>query len=55
MQFKNLANLILKIHPAGSLGAQLKTIEDVMLTEKSSFVNENLKMKKALKILVIKS
>ena len=41
-----------KIHPAGSLGSQLKTVEDLMLTgEKIPFVNENLKMKNALKIL----
>ena len=41
-----------KLHPAGSLGAQLKTVEDIMLTgKKIPFVNENLKMKKALKIL----
>ena len=41
-----------KIHPAGSLGAQLKTVEDIMLTgKKIPFVNENLKMMDALKIL----
>ncbi len=41
-----------KIHPAGSLGAQLKTVEDVMVKYKDiPFVNENLIMKKALKIL----
>ena len=41
-----------KIHPAGSLGAQLKTVEDLMLTDdKIPFVNENLNMKKALNIL----
>ena len=41
-----------KLHPAGSLGAQLKTVEDIMLVgNKIPFVNENLKMKKALKIL----
>ena len=41
-----------KIHPAGSLGAQLKTVEDIMLKgKKIPFVNENLKMKTALKIL----
>ena len=41
-----------KIHPAGSLGAQLKTVEDIMLINKAiPFVNENLKMKEALKIL----
>ncbi len=41
-----------KIHPAGSLGAQLKTVEDIMLTgDKIPFVKENLKMKDALIIL----
>ena len=41
-----------KIHPAGSLSAQLKTVEDIMLVgNKIPFVNEKLNMKKALKIL----
>ena len=41
-----------KLHPAGSLGAQLKTVEDIMLTgNKIPFVNENIKMIEALKIL----
>ena len=41
-----------KLHPAGALGAKLKTVEDIMLTGKRiPFVNENLKMKDALKIL----
>ncbi len=41
-----------KLHPAGSLGAQLKTVEDIMITgKKIPFVNENLEMNKALKIL----
>ncbi len=41
-----------KLHPAGALGAKLKTVEDIMLTgKKIPFVNENLKMKNALKIL----
>ena len=41
-----------QIHPAGSLGAQLKTVEDIMLKDNSiPFVNENLKMRDALKIL----
>ena len=44
-----------KIHPAGSLGAQLKTVEDIMLVGKAiPFVNENLKMKDALKVLNLK-
>ncbi len=41
-----------KIHPAGTLGSQLKTVEDIMLTgNKIPFVNENLNMKDALRIL----
>ena len=41
-----------KLHPAGSLGAQLKTVEDIMITgKKIPFVNENLNMTKAIKIL----
>ena len=41
-----------KLHPAGSLGVQLKTVEDVMITgSKIPFVNENMKTSKALKIL----
>ncbi len=41
-----------KLHPAGSLGAQLKTVEDIMITGTNiPFVNENLQMYKALKIL----
>ena len=41
-----------KIHPAGSLGAQLKTVEDIMLVkEKIPFVNHNSKMKEAIKVL----
>ena len=44
-----------KLHPAGSLGAQLKTVEDIMITgKKIPFVNENLRMSKALKILTEK-
>ncbi len=41
-----------KLHPAGSLGSQLKTVEDIMLTKQNiPFVNENMLMSKALKIL----
>tara|TARA_B100002052_G_C15845539_1_gene582320 strand:- start:671 stop:1639 length:969 start_codon:yes stop_codon:yes gene_type:complete len=41
-----------KYHPSGSLGAQLKTVEDIMLTgNKIPFVNEKLNMQKAIKIL----
>ena len=53
MQYKKFGKLdFKKIHPAGSLGAQLKTVEDIMLTgNKIPFVKENLNMKEALKIL----
>ena len=56
MRKKNFNKLdFKKIHPAGNLGAQLKTVEDIMLTgKKIPFVNENLKMKDALKILTRK-
>ena len=41
-----------KLHPAGSLGAQLKTVEDIMITgNKIPYVNENIKMSTALKVL----
>ena len=41
-----------KIHPAGSLGSQLKTVEDLMSVEKKiPFVSENTIMKKALQII----
>ena len=41
-----------KLHPAGSLGAQLKTVEDIMITgNKIPFVNENMQTSRALKIL----
>jgi arabinose-5-phosphate isomerase len=44
-----------KFHPSGNLGAKLKTVEDVMLKkDKIPFINENLKMKEALKIITLK-
>ncbi len=53
MKYKKFGKLDFKrLHPAGSLGAQLKTVEDIMITgNKIPFVNENLKTFKALKIL----
>ena len=53
MKYKKFDKLdFKKLHPAGSLGAQLKTVEDIMITgNKIPFVNENLKTSKALKIL----
>ncbi len=44
-----------KLHPSGSLASQLKTVDDIMITgSKIPFVNENIKMEKALKILTEK-
>ncbi len=44
-----------RLHPSGNLGTKLKTVEDLMLTgKKIPFVNENLKMKDALKIITKK-
>jgi len=56
MQYKKFGKLdFKKLHPAGSLGAQLKTVEDIMITgNKIPFVNENLSVDKALKILSLK-
>lgn len=53
MKYKKFGKMdFKKLHPAGSLGAQLKTVEDIMITgKKIPFVNENLEMNKALKIL----
>ena len=53
MQYKKFGKLdFKKIHPAGSLGSQLKTVEDIMLTgSKIPFVNEKLNMSRALNIL----
>ena len=53
MQYKKFGKFdFKKIHPAGNLGAQLKTVEDIMVTgNQIPFVNENIEMKRALKIL----
>ena len=53
MRLKKFNKLDFKrLHPAGTLGAKLKTVEDIMLTGKRiPFVGENLKMKEALRIL----
>ena len=53
MQYKKFGKFdFKKIHPAGNLGIQLKTVEDIMIVgNKIPFVNENLNMKKALDIL----
>ena len=53
MHYKKFGKLdFKKIHPAGNLGEQLKTVQDIMLTgNKIPFVKEDLKMKYAIKIL----
>ena len=53
MNYKKFGKLdFKKLHPEGSLGAKLKTVEDLMLTgTKIPFVKENLKMESALKII----
>ena len=44
-----------KFHPSGNLGNKLKTAEDLMLIKnKIPFINENQKMKMALKIINLK-
>ncbi|MDA7583043.1 KpsF/GutQ family sugar-phosphate isomerase [Candidatus Pelagibacter sp.] len=41
-----------KFHPSGNLGARLRNVEELMITgNKIPFVNEGLKMKKALQII----
>ena len=56
MRYKKFGKLdFKKLHPAGSLGSQLRTVEDIMLTgNKIPFIHENLNMKKALQILTKK-
>jgi len=53
MKYRNFGKLdFKKFHPSGSLGSQLKTVEDLMITgKKIPFINENLLMKNALKIM----
>ena len=53
MKYKKFGKLdFKKLHPAGSLGAQLRTVEDIMITgNKIPFISENLNMKKGLQIL----
>ena len=44
-----------KFHPSGSIGAKLKTVEDLMLKgKKIPFINENTRMQTALKIITKK-
>ena len=51
MKYKKFGKLdFKKFHPSGSLGAKLKTVEDLM-TKNIPFINENTKIKKALKTM----
>jgi len=44
-----------EFHPSGTLGAKLKTVEDIMVSGKGiPFINENSNMKKALNIITKK-
>jgi len=44
-----------KFHPSGNLGAKLRTVDELMITgKKIPFVNEGVKMEKALKIITNK-
>ena len=56
MKYKKFGKLdFKKLHPSGSLGIRLKTVEDLMITgKKIPIINENLKMKKALNIITNK-
>ena len=56
MRKKNFGKLdFKKFHPSGNLGNKLKTAKDLMLVKnKIPFVNENMIMKNALKILNLK-
>ena len=51
MKYKNFTKFdFKKIHPSGSLSIKLKTVSDLMITgKKLPIVNENIKMKKAIK------
>ena len=53
MEFRKFGKLdFKKFHPSGSLGAKLKTVEDLMVIgNKIPFINENSNMKKALKLI----
>ncbi len=53
MKYKKFDRINFKtLHPIGSLGKQLKTVEEIMIKGKAiPFINENNKMKKALKVI----
>ena len=56
MKLKNFGKLdFKKFHPSGSLGEQLKTVEDLMVAgNKIPFISESANMKKALKLITDK-
>ena len=56
MKYKKFGKMdFKKLHPSGSLGAHLRTVEEIMITgNQIPFVDENLKMSKALQILTEK-
>ena len=56
MKYKKFGKMdFKKLHPSGALGAKLKTVDDIMITGKNiPFVNENIKMSKAISILTNK-
>jgi arabinose-5-phosphate isomerase len=44
-----------KLHPAGNLGKQLKTVEDLMVTKKQiPFISQNKNLRDAIKIITLK-
>ena len=53
MEYKKFGKVdFKKFHPSGSLGAKLKTVDDLMITgNKIPFINENKKMKTALNLM----
>jgi len=57
MKQKNFGKLDFKhLHPSGSLGAKLKTVGDLMVSgNKIPFIDENVNMKKALRVITKKS
>ena len=57
MKYRNFSKLdFKKYHPSGSLGAKLKTVEDLMIVgNQIPFAKENMLMKNALKIMTKKN
>lgn len=53
MEYKKFGKVdFKKFHPSGTLGAKLKTVDDLMITgNKIPFINENKKMKTALDLM----